>query len=168
MTTFQELWWERARSDHEVLVLLRREGYPECHQLHYLQMATEKLAKAYFWRSGSPPPRNHAGFVQFLRFLGGIPRSERASLIAAVQFKSFESFQGWLRAALGFGRRLEILSPALASDGENLEYPWPHHLPARNPVRHKFALWDDLSRTPGGRQFLRFVGSAIENFPAYA
>ena len=54
MNTFQGLWWQQAKSDHQVFQRLRSEGVAQCHSLHYLQMVTEKLAKAYFWRSGSP------------------------------------------------------------------------------------------------------------------
>ena len=45
MNQYQELWWTQARSDHKVLLLLRRTSADSCHQLHYLQMVTEKLAK---------------------------------------------------------------------------------------------------------------------------
>src|SRR5208283_5496445 len=69
MNPEQELWWRQAESDHSVFVHLRRAGIPECHLLHYLQMATEKLSKAYLWRSGHAPPRTHVGFVRFLRAL---------------------------------------------------------------------------------------------------
>jgi len=37
--------------------------------LHYLQMASEKISKAYLWRSGSAPPRSHVGFMRFLKAL---------------------------------------------------------------------------------------------------
>ena len=47
MNDAQELWWRQARSDHALFVRLRRIGAEECHLLHYLQMATEKLSKAY-------------------------------------------------------------------------------------------------------------------------
>ncbi len=69
MNKFQELWWEQAKSDHEAFVLLRKHSIGQCHSLHYLQMVTEKIAKAYLWRKGAPP-KSHAGFVQFLRLLG--------------------------------------------------------------------------------------------------
>jgi hypothetical protein len=37
----------QARSDWQVFEHLYDSDFPECHALHYLQMATEKLAKAY-------------------------------------------------------------------------------------------------------------------------
>jgi hypothetical protein len=69
MNPYQSLWWEQTRSDHAVLLLLRRNGAGSCHQLHYLQMVTEKLGKAYFWRTGHAPRKSHASFVRFLQAL---------------------------------------------------------------------------------------------------
>ena len=45
MNEYQEIWWQQAKSDHSVFVLLRGQGVPPCHSLHYLQMVTEKIAK---------------------------------------------------------------------------------------------------------------------------
>ena len=59
MNSQQRLWFEQTRSDHSVLMLLRKQDAAPCHQLQYLQMVTEKLGKAYFWRTGSPPPVSH-------------------------------------------------------------------------------------------------------------
>ena len=77
MTHAQDLWWRQAQSDHRLFVQLRRNGAHKCHLLHYLQMSTEKLSKAYLWRSGHAPPRSHTGFVRFLRAL----LNRRASMV---------------------------------------------------------------------------------------
>ena len=75
----QKLWWEQAKSDHTAFLCLRRAGVHECHMLHYLQMAAEKISKAYLWRSGTAPPRSHVGLMRFLRALlsRGLSRKER-------------------------------------------------------------------------------------------
>ena len=109
----QELWWEQAKSDLAVLAILRSEGVPPCHQLHYLQMASEKIAKAFFWRSGTAPPRTHAGFVQFLRRLGSVPTSDRQRIADIFGFKRFDGFQNWLRVVLPIGYSLERLARCL-------------------------------------------------------
>jgi hypothetical protein len=62
---------------------------------------------------------------------------------------------------------LEPLAPALAQDGPNPEYPWPHHIPADNPVRHEFGLWGELTRTALGRQLVKVVGLAVDRFPTF-
>ena len=48
MIDAQRLWWEQSKSDLRVFKQLRALGAHPCHLLHYLQMATEKLSKAYF------------------------------------------------------------------------------------------------------------------------
>jgi hypothetical protein len=73
MNSFQRIWWEQVKSDYQIFALIRSRGIAQCHSLHYLQMVTEKIAKAYFWRSGAPPQKGHAAFVDFLRSLGATP-----------------------------------------------------------------------------------------------
>jgi hypothetical protein len=116
MNQYQELWWEQFRSDHTVLVLLRRNSADPSHQLHYLQMVTEKLVKAYFWRSGTPPRRNHAGFIQFMRSLGGIQQSKRMRLAKILGFRNFSSLQNWISSVLPLAYELERLAPAMGSE----------------------------------------------------
>jgi len=167
MNQYQELWWEQSRSDHKVLVLLRRNGADPCHQLHYLQMVAEKLAKAHFWRSGNPPPRNHAGFAQFMRSLGGVQQSRRAHLATVLGFKNFNSLQTWIRKVSSLVYDLERLAPALAQNGPNPEYPWPHNAPIEYPARHQFALWGQLMNTGLGHQLIQVIQSSVDKFPAY-
>lgn len=167
MNRYQELWLEQARSDHVLLVFFRQNGIHPCHQLHYLQMATEKLAKAYFWRSGTPPPRSHARFVDFMRSLGGVQRSQQARLAASLGFKSFAGMQSWIRSVMPMVYALERLAPGLAADGPNPEYPWPHGAPTHSPVGYHFDLWTQLASTGLGRRLAQFIGQAINRFPSY-
>jgi hypothetical protein len=167
MNQYQELWWEQSQSDHKILLLLRRNGADPCHQLHYLQMVTEKLAKAYFWRSGTAPPKNHVGLIIFLRSLGGVQQSQQAHLATVFEFKSFANFQSWLKQVSPLAYDLERLAPALSQTGPNPEYPWPHSLPVDNPVRHQFALWQTLLNTGLGRQFIKIIELAVDKFQAY-
>ncbi len=167
MNSYQELWWRQAQSDRAVLALLRRQGAATCHQLHYLQMVTEKIGKAYFWRSGAPPPRRHAGFVQFLRFLGGVRASERGQIAEIFSFRRFEDFQNWVRAVLPLAYALERLAPALAQDGPNPEYPWPQTAPRFAPATFEFEVWSQLTNTGRGRQLIQIIDVAVEKFPVY-
>ena len=167
MNNYQKLWWEQARSDLAVLVLLRRHGAAPCHQLHYLQMAAEKLGKAYFWRSGVPPPRSHAGFVQFMRFLGSVRQSERRRVAELFAFGRFEDLQSWIRTVLPLAYALERLAPALAQDGPNPEYPWPPTAPEFAPVTFEFDVWTQLTATGGGRQLMQILEVAVDKFPVY-
>lgn len=168
MNAPQRLWWTQAKSDHDVFVQLRKHGVGSCHQLHYLQMASEKLAKAYHWRSGKSPPKSHAGFVLFLRFLGQ-PRGtkQQRHLARVFAFPRFSDLQTWLGKASPLAHDLERLAPDLANDGPNPEYPWPHASPTVAPAGYAFPLSQTLE-THRGRNFLDFVRTAVHRFPDYA
>jgi hypothetical protein len=168
MNTYQELWWRQASSDHAVLLLLRRQGNVDpCHHLHYLQMVTEKVAKAFFWRSNKEPPRSHAGFVQFLRSLGGVQSSRRQQVADVLEFASFQSLQNSIRRMLPLAYELEHLAPALAQNGPNPEYPWPPAAPRHAPATFHFDVWTQLINTGQGRQLLQLIDVMIKRFPAY-
>lgn len=167
MNKYQKVWWEQAKSDHDAFLLLRREGIAQCHSLHYLQMVTEKIAKAYFWRSGSPPPRNHAGFAKFLKFLGQTRQNERERIANLFAFRRFGDFQRWMKAVWPLANDLERLAPALAKDGPNPEYPWPHQQPKIAPAIHEFQVWSSMKQAQG-RRFMKFVKIAVTRFPEYA
>ena len=137
MNEFQNLWWQQAKSDYDIFELLKSQDKAQCHQLHYLQMVTEKLAKGYFWRSGTPPPQRHVAFIKFLRALGGVQQSQRSQVIKALNFTNFEGLQDWIRRIDPLAYSLEHLAPALSNDGPNPEYPWPHHSPTNTPVTEK-------------------------------
>jgi len=107
-------------------------------------MATEKIAKAYFWRSCSPPPRSHAGFVQFLRFLGQIRQLDRDRIAALFTFGRFTDFQNWIHSVQPIAYSLERVTPDLANNGPNPEYPWPHAEPQYAPATHDFEVWAQL------------------------
>ncbi len=167
MNEYQEIWWQQAKSDHSVFVLLRGQGVPPCHSLHYLQMVTEKIAKAYFWRSDSPPPKKHTAFVHFLRSLGAIHPNDRDRIANLFSFRQFIDFQNWIKVVLPIAYDLEQLAPSLANDGPNSEYPWPNSLPQCAPVNYIFPVWK-LVQSGNGRDLMRVVHIAVDRFPEYA
>lgn len=167
MNRYQELWWQQAQSDYEVFALVRGIGQPQCHSLHYLQMATEKLAKAYFWREGRPRPKSHVGFVQFLRFLGAVRQEERERLAGLFSFNRFLDFQKRIKTLLPIAYDLERLAPSLANEGPNPEYPWPHTQPEVAPAKYNFPIWTALT-SGSGRDLMRVVHIAIARFADYA
>ena len=167
MNAYQELWWRQARSDYAVLLLLRRQGADPCHYLHYLQMVTEKIAKAFFWRSGKEPPRSHAAFVQFLRSFGGIQASKREQIADVFEFASFQVLQNSIRKTLPLAYELEHLAPTLAQNGPNPEYPWPPAAPQHAPAMFDFGIWTQLTSTGHGRQLMQIIEVAVEKFPSY-
>lgn len=165
MNNYQKLWWQQAQSDHGIFVLLKSRGAAACHQLHYLQMVTEKIGKAYFWRSGTPPPKSHASFVQFMRFLGSVQTAGRQQVADIFAFGRFDDLQNWIRTALPLAYALERLAPALAQDGPNPEYPWPRNTPRFAPATFEFDVWSQLTSTGRGRQLLQMVEVVVKNFP---
>ena len=163
----QRLWWRQAQSDHAIFVQLRQGGAHECHLLHYLQMATEKLSKAYLWRSGHAPPKNHTGCVRFLKALQD-RRNKLNRLAKVLGFQRQKDLVDWLSKVQALAYGLQNIAPAEAGDGPNPEYPWPHEAPTQCPISHTFALWDQLANTAPGRKWMKFVEHAIARFEDYA
>jgi hypothetical protein len=170
MNDEQKLWWEQAKSDHAVFVLLRRAGTHECHMLHYLQMAAEKISKAYLWRSGTAPPRSHVGLMPFLLALlsRGLSRKERQRIAKIFEYARPEDMAAWVRQVSPLAHELQNLTPDLSNNGPNTEYPWPHEDPAHCPALHSFALWGRLVDAELGRRLMKFIEKAIQRFEQYA
>jgi hypothetical protein len=154
----------QASSDWALFTeLLARADVPACHALHFLQMATEKLAKAYRFRdttTGEEALRTkHVGFQQFLNtFL--LSPSMRA------EFRGRHAQLASIRRGLApIAQAVERLAPAVAREGSpgNAEYPWELGDRVVAPVDHAF---DEvrLLRGAHGRAFLNVVARAIADF----
>lgn len=168
MTPIQHLWWEQARSDYDVLMLMRNAGSPPCQQLHYLQMVTEKVGKAYLWRNDVSPGTSHAAFVSFLKSQADRPRQEAIRVASLLGFIHMKNYRAWLRKAIPLAYALQGMAPALAGDGPNPEYPWPPKLPTECPAHIQFAIWTELTVAPNGRNLLRVIDRSINAFPQIA
>jgi hypothetical protein len=167
MDSRQKVWWEQASSDIHLFEKLLLLGVAQCHLLHYLQMATEKLSKAYFWRSGKVPPKTHTGFVRFLKALLNRRPSELERIAKSLGFGRSQDLEKWVAAIQPLAYALQNVAPAEAINGPNAEYPWPHETPAQAPVNYEFELWHKLQNTGQGRRLLQFVRKAIGQFPVY-
>jgi len=168
MNDAQRLWWRQASSDYALFLQLRHLGADECHLIHYLQMATEKLSKAYFWRAGTAPRKAHIGFVRFLKALRDRRGAEQERVAKSLGFARPAGFESWISNAQDLAYALQNIAPAEARDGPNREYPWPHHLPLHCPAEHKFDLWAQLQNTGRGRKLMNVTGLAITTFDVYA
>jgi hypothetical protein len=168
MNVYQSLRWEQTVADHTVLRLLRKNEATPCHQLHYLQMVTEKLGKAYFWRKGQPPKKSHASFVKFLQAVNDRPDPDRTRIAQIFGFRRSDDFENWISTITPLAYDLERLAPALAGDnGPNPEYPWPRLQPANAPASFKFAVWEQITESGKGRQLLKVIDAAVVEFPKY-
>jgi hypothetical protein len=168
MNKAQELWWKQAQSDHAAFVCLRQAGVHECHMLHYLQMATEKISKAYLWRSGTAPPRSHVGFMRFLRALLVRNSTDLRRIAKVFAFARPKDLDQWVQQVGPLAYGLQNLAPTEANDGPNPEYPWPHEKPNHCPALHSFELWARLRDHVQGRNLLKFIERAIARFDQYA
>lgn len=168
MNAFQRHWWEQTRSDHSIWLLLRRQGAPPCHQLHYLQMVTEKLGKAYYWRSMRAPRISHASFVHFLKALDDRDNVDLTRIAAILGFGRGQDFENWIRTIAPLAYAIKRLPPDLAQDGPNTEYPWPHAAPAYAPISYDFPIWKQLTETGRGKQLLKVIDVAVSRFPEIA
>lgn len=170
MNSYQAVWYEQVKSDHDTLRSLIQVGADQCHVLHYLQMVTEKLGKAYYWRNGSPPPKSHQSFVRFLQLLDSSrSKSDLERISRLFGFPNGRSFASWIKRNAPLAHQIEKLAPALAGeDAPNTEYPWPSDAPTQSPATFRFPNFEPpIDRGPR-RQFLMVLKAAVEYFPEYA
>jgi hypothetical protein len=113
------------------VVGVRAFSFPPCHELHYLQMCTEKLAKAYY----GIPPRGHAAFR---RFLTDLPLNARA--LAPLGFADAAGLTRWEGSVRSLVNAVEDLAPQIADRKglPNPEYPWPRGAETNAPVDYLF------------------------------
>ncbi|MBN1491163.1 MAG: hypothetical protein JXA69_14715 [Phycisphaerae bacterium] len=140
--------------------LLERADLPQCHQLHFLQMACEKLCKAHLCGSGVDAEvlrRSHA-FVESV-----LPVIVREHL--ARQTGQALTNRGWVyRASKQYARQIERLAPAVTGGGSvpsNCEYPWTGPEGAVIvPAEHNFRF--DFLHERGGRTLLKIIGAVAD------
>ena len=133
-------YFSQAESDWRIYINLNEQmvaGLPSdhpvepCHPLHYLQMFTEKLGKAYLVASGNITPeearRTHEGFANFLQLA-----SRNHTLFHALGMTP-RRLDRYVSDLIPLARMIERLAPQLAGDEPNPEYPWRDH--AANEIR---------------------------------
>jgi hypothetical protein len=117
---WREAFIEQARSDNRIRKLLNKEGVEYAHQLHYVQMTTEKLARGFLANPQNQPGNTHVGFVRYLQVLKGRPEIRRQ-----LGYKDSAVFTSYVNSLLPLARDVERLAPALAGrTSPNPEYPW--------------------------------------------
>lgn len=126
----------QAKADLETYELLSRTPeVPQCHRYQFLQMACEKLSKAYAYRFPDVPDdiqTSHAYIAHHLPLL-----------IGETYRRHKRSLNRWERKEIqAFAREIELLSPSV-TDGDrrkdNCEYPWDDEAEVvQIPVRYSF------------------------------
>ncbi len=151
----------QAASDYEAREVLVLHGgdLPRCHELHLLQMACEKLAKAQLYSTGRPPLDIQArhGFVA--KQLPAILRHQYSKLYKG------DPDPGLTALLREISREIDLLHPQVDGGGvrpENCEYPWTDgKAEVVAPVDWTFSKLD-LRQSRNGRLFLKLVSHALD------
>jgi hypothetical protein len=134
-----------------------------CHSLHYLQMACEKIAKAYRWRDTSTDEHSlthgHVAFSKFIQSFLGSPSIRRDYIGRA------ELLGNLTRLCRKLAREVEKLAPSVARENspENAEYPWEQGESVIVPCEYAYPSLSLLGE-PGGRTFLKLVSRAFDEY----
>ena len=124
--SWKDGYLRQAASDYEVYRFLNRSltltanQVAICHRLHYLQMASEKLAKAFMCQGSQKPEKlTHYVFVRFLQ----LTKSQRN--VSRLLNKNHSVYCSYINSLLDVAKRVEDLAPAGGNFGKlNPEYPW--------------------------------------------
>jgi hypothetical protein len=135
---------------------------PECHKLLFLQMACEKLAKAYLCAGGTDPGTLQSSHAYIAKTLPVIVRQQ-----IAFSGSGFKNPKWVYEHAKHLAYEIELLAPAVKRGGgrpDNCEYPWEDG----NGVLHVPLDWSfapsRLLLAPAGVTFLKLVRQAIDRF----
>jgi hypothetical protein len=112
----------QAQADFRTFETLQAMPVPECHKLHFLQMACEKLVKAHLCAGRADPANLQASHAYVAGTLPVVLRQQAA----------FINYHGaaarsTLRRARLLASEIEVLAPAVTRNGQrpdNCEYPW--------------------------------------------
>lgn len=154
----------QASSDWDLWLHLNGDAStPRCQALHFLQMATEKIAKAYRFRDTETKQDDlltrHVGFQKFIRVFLSSPRVTQEFDDRTAQLKNLRAQCNQLAG------EVEKLAPAVDRTGrpQNAEYPWCDGDDLTVPRDYEFPNLSFLE-AGGGRAFLRWVQVAIREF----
>ncbi len=158
---WSEVFLSQAKSDWQVYKHIEGTSFPRCHALHYLQMATEKLAKAYLLAGPTDIQTvrtTHSAFTKYLQALSRNKRLQNALGMLDTQLRAH------IKQLLPLAYEIERLAPALARDGPNPEYPWEtprgtYHAPAV----YEFGM-SSILLEPRGLHLKRLIQIALERF----
>lgn len=158
---WSEAFLAQAKSDWQVYEHLEKTAFSKCHALHYLQMATEKLAKAYLLKGRTDIKNVRSTHQALTRYLQDLSRNKRLQRVMGMASKPLRMH---VQQLLPLAYKIEKLAPALAGEGPNPEYPWEVpkgvlHIPAN----HEFALGKAL-RQPRGHNLIKLIRMALQKF----
>ena len=150
---------QQATSDLKTYQVLEASELPRCHSLHQLQMATEKIAKAY--RLASEPGATPQSITQhrlgnFVEAFFRAPRSVERLGLGRYNVTYAK------RKLAGLAHQVEQLAPTSDLSKRNAEYPWEVGETVCTPALEEYA--DFGARQPQMVEFLKFLTIAIQDF----
>ena len=150
----------QARADLTAFHALREgSGLPDCQALNFLQMACEKVAKAYLCGAGADPGAIQSSHAYIAKTLPVIAAEQ-----AADYPRPRRRHRSADRALRQLAREIELLSPAVDDGGrrpDNCEYPWEDAAGVvLVPAERSFPNLD-LLQGPAGRDLLKVLETAI-------
>ncbi|KPA13836.1 hypothetical protein MHK_005950 [Candidatus Magnetomorum sp. HK-1] len=111
----------QAQSDYRMFLKLK--DFPELnnqsYRLHFLQMATEKLAKGLMSNGITPAPQTHKAFQKFVQ---KAHRHERVRKSCGFE-NDIKGFINYLKSIQNITQFIENLAPS-GLETPNPEYPW--------------------------------------------
>ena len=132
----------------------------ECHRMQFLQMACEKLCKAYLLKSRS------AAIDDVIKSHGFVKKHLSMILRQGLSQKKYYNaqIQRVQKQFNQFAHEIEVLSPAQDRDKrpDNCEYPWKQGSEIKSPLDWPFELSKLLTRK-SGTTFLKSLRSAINH-----
>lgn len=150
----------QARTDFDAYRILSDPSCPVrlrlCHQLHFLQMACEKLAKANFLLSGSTIEEMEKSHVFVAKGLHQIIEKQLLD-----EGKPPSLIRGIKQSCRHIGREIDALSPS-GKRADNCEYPWPAPDGVKVPCEWPFDSLR-LLETPHGVGILKRISEAINS-----
>jgi hypothetical protein len=157
--SWREAFLEQARSDNRIRRLLNQPQVEYCHRLHYLQMVTEKLAKAMLAapEATDPPKMVHHALVRMLQTLKGRP-----DLRARLGYSDANIFRAFIDSILDLADQIESLAPSAAGFMQpNPEYPWRRAQDnfVITPAAYPFPLFNP--RNPKMIKFEKLLGALL-------
>ncbi len=159
---YRSAYAKQARADLDARDrLLEHPELPDCQQLHFLQMACEKLCKAHLCGQGTDPEALRASHA----YIAG-PQPVIARQQFALQSGGATGDYGWMvRAITALAEKIERLAPAVTRGGTvpaNCEYPWvgPRGT-VLTPAEHDFEF--DLLYEKAGIQLIKLLRAATDD-----
>ena len=155
----------QAQADFRMYQTL--EGQPSvegCHRLQFLQMACEKLVKAFLCNAGGDPASLQSSHAYVRNHLPTVLRQEAA----------FVNFTGKkarevLHRARHLAQEIDVLAPAVKRGGQrpdNCEYPWEDNAGnLHSPMDWSFYP-AQLVVMPSGPTIVKLIESAIDRLGA--